>query len=770
MKGDAFERVKALAGDSLKEGSKGWHRCLCPGHDDNSPSLDFRQGTDAKGDDCIIFSCKSHKCSLQQIADGWNVKPEIFWDNYGEKKDNASSNGEVQNKVDYFPTFEAALAKAKNNAAYYLGKSNTTIAKVDPQEPYRLNDRTIFGYNVRFEPVEGKKYFQPIRRVNDSKWFIGGGDEPWPPLYLPEMLATRDTLFICEGEKAAIAGRNAGLNTTAAQGGTGQFAKTDWLMLPDDPRCFLPDNDDSGEKFVEDVTRILQKGPEPLPITVHRIDGRPAKGGDLADLLELQETPEQKKEYADHVEYLASLEKPFHVSPIPPADTTNVEKSLLAAWVGILQSSGNISETDSYVNPEHFSNRDSKALAQALLAGDGQPLFAAVADLSKAASTLLDSILPLVGEAHLETFQGVAEKLSVTVAADYKKRAALTELKDTIEAIEKGEEVSGVKLRELAENTDNARSESQIVTMLDALDQALNPKADAIQTGMNCFDTAEIGGLPIGVTVLAAPPGCGKSAFALQLAVSSLTYNPDLKALWCLGEMKPAHIMKRATALWRHTVPQAYFDKLIEEECSDVTMSQLTRSGEMPQEAKKAMTIVAGYLKDRMTIWPGQPFSIAGIEAEVGRQKPNILVVDYLQLIQSDITEKSAVEKHDDVSARLVRLADQNDLAIIAISSLPKGADSKTTAGNISRGTAAFDYGASLMFLGSLDEEAASPKPVKWLCKKNRNGLQTDLEYEFHGDKQWFGPPKYGEDELPSFDFGSSPTQSQQELEDFNNG
>lgn len=732
----SLERVKRLAGDSLKECGNGWHKCICPGHDDNSPSLWFKHGTDKKGDGCIGFHCKSLGCSVQQIADGWNVGTEVFWDDYDPDKKKPSTNG-VLKKTEYFPSFEAALAKATSNIQYRI-KNGSSIAKVDKQEPYRRPDGSIFGYNVRFDINGDKKQFQPIRRVTDTKWFVGGGDEDWPPLYLPELIATEEPIFICEGEKAAIAGREAGLNTTAAQGGTSQFAKTDFYLLPDQPRCFLPDNDDSGEKFVDDVTRILQKGPAPLPVTVLRLDGRPTKGGDLADLLALCEPGPQAEEYIAEVKHLATLEKPYFVSPIPPSDTTTAEKSLLATYIGILQRNGKIGDTASYVSPDHFSNRESKALAKALLAGDGKALPEVLAGLSQSALKLFETLVPLIGEAHLEAFQNIAGGLADTVSADYRRRAALTELKDTVEAIEGGKEVSGVKLRELADNTDGIRSESQIVTMLDALDQALNPKADAIQTGMNCFDTPEIGGLPIGVTVLAAPPGCGKSAYALQLAISSLTYNPDLKATWCLGEMKPAHIIKRATALWRHTVPQAYFDKMIMDECSDVTMKDLMQTGDLEPEAKRAMAIVADYLKDCLTIWPGHPFSIAGIEAEVGRQRPNILIVDYLQLIQSDTAEKSAVEKHDDVSARLVRLADQNDLAIIAISSLPKGADSKTAAGNISRGTAAFDYGASLMFLGEAGEVTNRERPVNFLCKKNRNGLQTDLQYIFNGDHQHF--------------------------------
>ena len=765
---DSLARVKSLAGDSLQECGNGWHKCICPGHDDHNPSLSFKAGTSKDGIGTVVFKCWSG-CSFEQIAKGWGKEREYFFDNYDPDKKKFSTNGVLKKKT-YYLTFDAALDQAKRNAESAFRKNGTTTAVCNPQEPYRLNDGTIFGYNVRFEPVDGKKYFQPIRRVSDSKWFIGGGDEQWPPLYLPELIATAGTQFICEGEKAAAVGREAGLNTTAAQGGTQQFGKTDWLMLPPEPKCFLPDNDDSGEKFVDNVTRILQKGPEPLPITVHRIEGRPEKGGDLADLLALKETPEQKKEYVDHIQYLASLEKPFHVSPIPPADTTSVEKSLLAAWVGILQRNGNIGDTASYVNPEHFSNRDSKALAKALVSGDGQPLMAAVADLSKAASTLLDSILPLVGEAHLETFQSVAENLSASVSADYKKRAALTALKDAAEAIESGKEVSGASLRELAESADSVSGDSQIVTLKEALQQLYAPRQMSIYTGFHGLDTDAIGGLPVGLTILAATPGCGKSAMALQVAIGALVHDSDATVLWCLGEMKPLDIMTRLAALYAKVAKGVHQKGLTDAGGDIVSMNDIwnKKPEDMTPQAKATLDYVSETYWPRMKIWNGEPFSIEGIEAAVARHKPTIVVVDYLQEIKNDA--KEGVEKLDDISSRLKRLALRHDTAIVGISSLSRSTDSKSMAGSIARGTSSFDYGASLIFLGSFDEEAEMPRPVKWLCKKNRNGLQQDIETVFEGNHQWFRPPGYDDDLATGFGSDAKQSDNQRDIEGFNNG
>ena len=168
--------MKALAGDSLKECGNGWYQCICPAHDDHDPSLYFRQGTSKSGGGKVSFKCQSAGCKQDKIANGWNVEEQIFYDNYGERDDENAPAVTVKKEPYYYSSFEAALDRAKKNAESAFKKNGTTTAICDPQVPYKLHDGTVFGYNVRFEPVEGKKYFQPIRRVTDNKWFIGGGE------------------------------------------------------------------------------------------------------------------------------------------------------------------------------------------------------------------------------------------------------------------------------------------------------------------------------------------------------------------------------------------------------------------------------------------------------------------------------------------------------------------------------------------------------------------------------------------------------------------
>ena len=346
----------------------------------------------------------------------------------------------------------------------------------------------------------------------------------------------------------------------------------------------------------------------------------------------------------------------------------------------------------------------------------------------------------------------------------------MTELKDSIEAVENGKEVSGAFLRTLAETTDSIGGDSQIVTLKDAAQQLYAPRQMSVRTGFHGLDAVEIGGLPVGLTILAATPGCGKSAMALQIALGALIHNPDATVLWCLGEMKPLDIMTRMAALYFKVAKSNDQKELLDAGGGEVVMNHILNKTpeQMPPEATNTIDHIGEKYSQRMQIWAGDPFSIDGIEAAVARHKPTIAVVDYLQEIRND--DKDGVERLDDISGRLKRLALQHDTAIIGISSLPRSADSNSSAGSIARGSSSFDYGASLIFLGTFDDAAEMPRPVKWLCKKNRNGLQHDIDTVFEGDHQWFRPPGY-EPAFDNFsDFGRENPLAQRDIEEFNDG
>ena len=204
-------------------------------------------------------------------------------------------------------THEKAIAAVR----WSVEQNGSSVAETIP---YLYENGQPFGYNVRFNFAEGGKTFRQIHRDGDA-WLSKSGPNLWP-LYLLNDIPADGTIYIHEGEKACDSGVTCGLPSTACKGGCEAPDKTDWSPLAGRDVVILPDNDSAGEKFVTKVTTILHALDPPAVVRVVRLNARPEKGGDLADILDEYQEPETVK---DAVEGTAAGE-----SVVPVAVVENV--------------------------------------------------------------------------------------------------------------------------------------------------------------------------------------------------------------------------------------------------------------------------------------------------------------------------------------------------------------------------------------------------------------------------------------------------------------
>lgn len=149
--------------------------------------------------------------------------------------------------------------------------------------------RTVYKYRN----VDGTEYCQVVRvdKIEGNKDVITKPSGlPGPhPLYRAEKLANlpRDaTVFIVEGEKCVHALEDAGLVSTTSKGGSNAANKTDWTPLQHfQDIAILPDNDEAGHKYAQDVIHILQALPGARRVKVVNLPGLDAKG-DVYDYLQ----------------------------------------------------------------------------------------------------------------------------------------------------------------------------------------------------------------------------------------------------------------------------------------------------------------------------------------------------------------------------------------------------------------------------------------------------------------------------------------------------
>jgi hypothetical protein len=156
-------------------------------------------------------------------------------------------------------------------------------------------------------------------------WIIGGMPEPRPLYRLPDVLAmpAGSRVLVGEGEKVVDAARAIGLVATTSPHGSKSASKADWSPLVGHHVVVVPDNDDAGHGYADDVARLARAAGARSVRVARLADLWPGigEGDDLADYVEHRRGQGAADEtIRAEVEALADAAEP----PDPPADTSLV--------------------------------------------------------------------------------------------------------------------------------------------------------------------------------------------------------------------------------------------------------------------------------------------------------------------------------------------------------------------------------------------------------------------------------------------------------------
>jgi replicative DNA helicase len=261
-------------------------------------------------------------------------------------------------------------------------------------------------------------------------------------------------------------------------------------------------------------------------------------------------------------------------------------------------------------------------------------------------------------------------------------------------------------------------------TLLDAIEAWRQQETTPVlKTGIESLDKLCDGGLPLGqMTALAAAPGVGKSALALHLAIQCLLKNNGLVATWCLGEMTKAALAARAITNFGGRM-------------HGVTLQDVIKKVPPSEEIAVAITPLAPRLKIVEA-----PLIIDRIERAVVKDKPQLLIVDYIQLVQSSRHFQDQTGEIVDCLRKLRQITTTHNIATIIVTNIAKGCDHNTEIGNIGKGSNQIDFDVDNFLFGHRIEETFADGGIKieWKCKKLRQGQMADIELWFYGKYQTF--------------------------------
>lgn len=246
-----------------------------------------------------------------------------------------------------------------------------------------------------------------------------------------------------------------------------------------------------------------------------------------------------------------------------------------------------------------------------------------------------------------------------------------------------------------------------------------------VETGFGPLDALGGGGLALGsVTVIAAPPSVGKSAFALQAALGAVSLDATLHVAWAAGEMSMEAIARRAICRWSA-------DK------RPVSMSGAAQR--TPGSQQVADELLASVANKFHIVQP--PLTADGLEVAIDATGARLVVIDYLQLMGlAGAADRRA--EIDGLVKRVRAFTLQKNTATIVVSNVAKNVTGETRIGALGKESSEVDFMADLFLLGIADEpeDERGLRAVRWKVAKNRHGPCHDLETVFDGRLQTFTP------------------------------
>ena len=230
------------------------------------------------------------------------------------------------------------------------------------------------------------------------------------------------------------------------------------------------------------------------------------------------------------------------------------------------------------------------------------------------------------------------------------------------------------------------------------------------------------------IMVVAAPPGGGKSALALQVTLGVLGQDPDAVGIWAMGEMTPKQLARRSLACVSG-MPLSMLDKG-DDFLNRQQLERKERSIETIRELGQRLRFIQS------------PITPQSIEDSVARHGASWLVVDYLQLVRPSRSSSTRREEVDQVVRELARITKQHDVAAFVISNMPKGDGTRRDIFSAFKESSEIEYCADLAFVGEREEDSEvgqfEDAEIVWRMLKNRHGPIRNARTLFQAPSQRF--------------------------------
>lgn len=283
----------------------------------------------------------------------------------------------------------------------------------------------------------------------------------------------------------------------------------------------------------------------------------------------------------------------------------------------------------------------------------------------------------------------------------------ITGLIQSLEQLKGGEQIKAKRINEIVQaycdQYFTERDESKIYTGFQKLDDVT-------------------GGLEGGdVIVIGARPSVGKSAFVSQIILNMAKSGKKI-GFYNL-EMSEKQIYERFLS-----------------NQSGIQLNRIRRALKFLGDEKERFELANQSLSNLQILISSGTKSIAQIRNECRHQELDCIVIDYLQLVKSDVRYQSRASEVGAISKAVKSLAMELDIPVIALSQLNRSSEMRDTKeptmGELREAGDIEQDASIIILLWNLDNEDRTRKGLK--VDKNRQGETRRIVYRFDGGEMKF--------------------------------
>jgi replicative DNA helicase len=262
--------------------------------------------------------------------------------------------------------------------------------------------------------------------------------------------------------------------------------------------------------------------------------------------------------------------------------------------------------------------------------------------------------------------------------------------------------------------------------VLEAIQQAEQVAADGLtglSTGFSDLDRLTNGWHPSDLIIIAARPGAGKTALALQFALQACRHDPAQAVVIFSLEMSRLQLVQRLL-------------------CSEarVDSMRMRRGLLTQQEWGRIMTVAEQLSALPLLIDDSSSLHVSDIQARAQRlqdtQGLRLVVIDYLQLLRSQRRSESRVQEVSEISRDLKIMARELNVPILALSQLNRSVEHRRPAipqlSDLRDSGSLEQDGDVILFIYRPDLYDPMADPVaRLIIAKQRNGPLGEVQLTF---------------------------------------